>query len=143
MDLDDCPCSGKHLLKMVKPMLMATLARGEMHGYALQRELEGFGPALGGTPDLSGIYRTLKEMEERGFVSSSLDAGDSGPAKRLYRLTGDGFECLARWHETLRAYQRQLAAVNKCIEAAMSIAADKTLTGKGKRCDCGGNASRS
>lgn len=138
MDLDDCPCSGKNLLKMVKPMLMALLARGEMHGYALQRELENLGPSLGATPDLSGIYRTLKEMEERGFVSSSLDASESGPAKRLYRLTEPGYECLARWRNTLAAYQKQLTAVTGLIETSMCIGANTSLPEGRKPCNCGG-----
>lgn len=127
MNFDDCPCSGKHLLKMVKPMLMALLARGAAHGYALKRELETCGLLLGSTPDLSGIYRTLKEMEEKGFVASNLDASESGPAKRCYRLTDSGRECLARWRDTLQAYQRQLAGVVALMEEKSAVHAPRLI----------------
>lgn len=139
MNLDDCPCSGKNLLRMVKPLLMGLLARGEMHGYALKRELERCGLEMGARADLSGIYRTLKEMEERGFVASSLDASESGPAKRRYRLTEEGWECLSRWRDTLHAYQRQLAAVVSLIDE--SACADRhTILEKGSdSCNCGGS----
>jgi len=111
VNLDDCPCSGKTLMKLVRPMIMAILAQGQRHGYALQRELEERIVFLDGTPDLSGIYRALKEMEARGFVESTWETGESGPAKRCYGLTASGRDCLAKWRQTLSIYREQLDAV--------------------------------
>jgi Predicted transcriptional regulators len=92
-------------------MIMAILAQGQRHGYALQRELEERIVFLDGTPDLSGIYRALKEMEARGFVESTWETGESGPAKRCYGLTASGRDCLAKWRQTLSIYREQLDAV--------------------------------
>lgn len=104
MDLDQCACSGKSLGRLVQPAIMALLAEEPLHGYLLvQRlsEMEMFG---GQKPDPTGVYRTLRSMEEDGLVVSSWEFGDSGPAKRRFELTREGRACLARWAQALAEY---------------------------------------
>lgn len=55
---------------------------GEMYGYELRKNLLSKGETL----QLSYLYKTLKEMCKEGFLESRLKQ-DSGPRKRLYRLT--------------------------------------------------------
>ncbi|MDR1872473.1 MAG: PadR family transcriptional regulator [Deltaproteobacteria bacterium] len=108
MDFGDCPCTGKTLTKLVKPLVMAFLAKGRLHGYAIQRLLESQGGFAHGPPDLSGVYRSLKEMESQGYVESSWISSDGGPPKRCFSLTESGLACLARWKETLIDYRAQI-----------------------------------
>jgi DNA-binding PadR family transcriptional regulator len=68
MDFGDCPCAGKTLTKLVKPLALTFLAKGQIHGYGVQRLLERKGGFTHGPPDLSGIYRSLKETESQGYV---------------------------------------------------------------------------
>jgi DNA-binding PadR family transcriptional regulator len=77
----------------IKPRVFAillVLADGPRHGYAIMRSLRtdpveplGIGPAT--------LYRTLKEMEERGFITVSEGPADSsGPPRQYYALSAAG-----------------------------------------------------
>jgi len=43
------------------------------------------------------LYRTLRALEDEGTVISAWDTGGTGPARRVYRLTDQGWELLATW----------------------------------------------
>lgn len=86
---------------MVEPCLLVLLRDGARHGYDLIAALARFGldPQL---LDTGLVYRSLREMEEFGWVASSWDTTGSGPARRVYVLTPLGREALALWREELR-----------------------------------------
>lgn len=96
-----CPCSGNNPARLVRPAVMAVLAAEPEHGYAIARKLQGMAMFHKKPPDQTGIYRGLKSMEEDGFVKSEWQLADNGPAKRRYRLTESGRECLAEWKASL------------------------------------------
>jgi DNA-binding PadR family transcriptional regulator len=80
--------------------IMLVLAEGPRHGYAIMRSLRTdpvepvpIGPAT--------LYRTLKEMEEQGFINVSDGPADSsGPPRQYYALTAAGQR--AGTHEAAR-----------------------------------------
>ena len=83
----------------MEPTVLLALHYGPAHGYTLIDYLAEFGLA-----DLhpSAIYRTLRDMEERGWVSSVWDEHQTqGPPRRVYRLTELGDEILAMWNRDL------------------------------------------
>jgi len=104
-EFKNCPCSGNNLARLVHPAVMAVLAAEPQHGYAIARGLGAMSMFRKKPPDPTGIYRVLKSMEEDGFVKSEWELADKGPAKRCYRLTDSGRECLAKWKETLKEYE--------------------------------------
>jgi DNA-binding PadR family transcriptional regulator len=108
MDFAQCACSGRTLAKILRPAVLALLASEETHGYDIVRRLQGTELFADAPPDISGVYKMLKSMEEEGLVSTAWDLGDKGPAKRRYALTKDGKACLRRWAETLAAYRAQI-----------------------------------
>jgi DNA-binding PadR family transcriptional regulator len=108
MDLDQCSCSGKNLARLLRPALLALLAHGKTHGYDLIQQIHGLPIFSEFPPDISGIYKVLKSMEQEGLVSASWELGDSGPAKRRYALAPEGRVCLTRWCETLETYRAQI-----------------------------------
>ncbi|MDR1577215.1 MAG: PadR family transcriptional regulator [Deltaproteobacteria bacterium] len=116
MDFGDCPCTGKTLTKLVKPLVMTFLAKGRLHGYAIQRLLESQGRFIQGPPDLSGVYRSLKEMESQGYVESSWLANETGPPKKCFNLTESGRACLAMWKKTLTDYRAQIDELIEFME---------------------------
>jgi DNA-binding PadR family transcriptional regulator len=80
---------------------LAVLLRLDQHGYDLRRSIAEL---TGGRveADPGGLYRTLRSLEDGGFVTSVWVDGGSGPQRREYRLTGEG-QWLARdWAEQLR-----------------------------------------
>lgn len=116
-----CPCSGKNLDKMVKPAIMAVLAGGPLHGYAILSALgeNGFF-AESEKPDPSGVYRILKDMETQEQVTTEWDLASSGPARRVYTLTEAGVECLRTWDETLEKYQQRISHIRDLIGKALT-----------------------
>ncbi|MBS7609057.1 PadR family transcriptional regulator [Candidatus Bathyarchaeota archaeon] len=48
------------------------------------------------------IYTLLRRMEAIGFIVSSWEMQESGPARRIYRITEDGLEYLRDSLERLR-----------------------------------------
>jgi PadR family transcriptional regulator len=103
------------LAKLVHPAVMMILAHGRLHGYRIVQEAARTPILAGSRPDRTGVYRVLRGLEERGFVVSSWDLSQSGPARKSYCLTPEGRECLARWIETLEQYHR---AIGKLLAAA-------------------------
>ena len=108
MDFDQCACSGKSLVRLLRPAIMACLARGAAHGYQLAQNLRAMRMFAAQEPDHTGIYRALKEMEAEGLLESSWELADAGPAKRRYELTTHGKRCLKRWQLTVQDYMEAL-----------------------------------
>ena len=108
MDLDQCACSGRTLDRLLRPAVLALLARDKTHGYDIVQQLKALEMFAEVPPDTSGVYKALKSMEEEGLISSSWEFGDTGPAKKQYALTKDGKICLRRWAETLQVYRTQI-----------------------------------
>ena len=104
----DCPCAGRNLDKLVQPAILIVLAREDLHGYMLVQRLAEMPMFRGQKPDATGVYRFLRQMEERALVTSTWDTSEAGPAKRLYRLTEAGRACLLRWVNTLATYHDAL-----------------------------------
>lgn len=77
----------------LEPTLLLLLHHTTAHGYTLIDQL-----AEHGLQHLqsSVVYRTLRDMEDNGWVTSTWDT-DTGPARRVYRLTALGDEVLREY----------------------------------------------
>jgi PadR family transcriptional regulator len=111
MDINECPCSGKTLGKLLQPAIMTILSKEAMHGYRITRVLADMAMFCGQTPDATGVYRMLKTMESRGLVKSNWDLSDTGPARRRFELTKDGEICLNQWIKTLQNYKHAIESL--------------------------------
>jgi len=104
----ECPCAGHTLDKLLQPAILALLCVEPLHGYRLVERL-GDMPMLGGRrPDASGVYRCLRLMEGLDVVEATWDASRTGPARKSYRITPRGRQCLAQWVRTLDEYRRNI-----------------------------------
>jgi poly-beta-hydroxybutyrate-responsive repressor len=54
------------------------------------------------------LYRTLRQMEQDGMVSSTWDISVAGPARRVYAITQVGETYLKCWAESLGQYQKMM-----------------------------------
>ncbi len=115
----DCPCAGRNLDKLVQPAILTVLACEDVHGYVLVQRLAEMPMFRGQKPDATGVYRFLRQMEERALVTSTWDTSEAGPAKRLYRLTEAGRGCLVRWVDTLAAYHEAIGALLDVTRAVL------------------------
>ena len=108
--LDKCVCSGKSLDRMLRPAVLTILCDQPqgLHGYAVEKELQGFRFFQNQRPDYTGLYRLLKRMETERLLSSTEGDSQVGPSKRTYRPTRRGRRCLACWLDSLVKYQEML-----------------------------------
>lgn len=82
--------------------LLAFLKNWNAYGYQLSQRLAEAGlPAF----DSGTVYRTLRQLERTGMVSSFWDTSESGPARRMYSLTKAGDMFLSGWIDVLGKYQ--------------------------------------
>ncbi|RLC55973.1 MAG: poly-beta-hydroxybutyrate-responsive repressor [Chloroflexi bacterium] len=90
---------------LLSSSLLAFLRRSNAYGYSLVQELTKAGlPGF----DRTTVYRTLRQLEKTGLVSSFWDTSDSGPAKRRYSLTTAGETFLNLWYDIFGKYQKVL-----------------------------------
>ena len=83
-------------------LVLASLAEGEKHGYAMMVDIEKFAGARLGPGTL---YGAITRLEERGFIRPV----DSDDRRRPYRITGSG-----------RTYlEEQLASLDRVVRTAM------------------------
>jgi len=129
IELSMCPCAGATLGRLIQPAIMTLLAGGPLHGYRIVQRLVRTPMLDGGRPDPTGVYRMLRSMEKRGLVVSSWGLSDSGPAKRLYRLTPAGRRCLDLWVETLASYRH---SIGRLLSVARKAAAMRDARAAGK-----------
>jgi poly-beta-hydroxybutyrate-responsive repressor len=103
----------------LEPCLLLILERGRSHGYDLTAALEPFGleyvhPSL--------VYRSLRDMENEGFVESEWDTeGSAGPARRVYAVTEAGHRRLDEWVSDLRETDRVLHTFLEAVDRTRNV----------------------
>lgn len=102
-----CPCQGGTLVRFLQPIILAALTEEPCHGYVLLQKIAQTRLWQEEQPDPAGVYRTLRDMERRGLISSRLDPS-SGTDRKVFALTEEGEACRQSWLETLRQYREGL-----------------------------------
>jgi len=90
----------------LEPALLLLLHHGPAHGYELIERLAEFGQQ-----DMhpSVVYRTLRDMDASGWVTSVWEAKETqGPPRRIYRLTALGSEMLDAYVQDLEKAHRRI-----------------------------------
>jgi DNA-binding PadR family transcriptional regulator len=90
----------------MEPAILLLLHRHPAHGYTLAGQLAELGLRA---PHPRVVYRTLRTMEENGWVTSTWDAERTqGPPRRVYRLTALGDRTLRSFMQGLRQTRAQI-----------------------------------
>jgi PadR family transcriptional regulator len=87
------------------PILLLMLRQWSSYGYELMEKMSTFGLAA---MNPGTFYRTLRQMEKDGMVSSNWDTSEGGPARRVYSITDVGEAYLNYWAQSLDQYQRMM-----------------------------------
>jgi PadR family transcriptional regulator PadR len=112
------PCP-RRIRRFVEPALLLLLHINATHGYDLMEGLQVLGfedyPV-----DSSAVYRTLRQLEAAGMVTSEWDtASTAGPPRRVYYLMEAGHHYLVTWVADLRATDRILHKFLEAYDAHM------------------------
>jgi PadR family transcriptional regulator, regulatory protein PadR len=96
---------------VVELLVLRLLAsRGELHGYAIVKELLAIGPLVAGE---STVYPVLKRLEADSMLVSRWVTSESGPPRKYYSLSADGARFLA---DAQRAWDSLVQSVSTLKE---------------------------
>lgn len=102
----ECQCKVERVPNFALPRLLLELAKKTSHGYELIERLSQEGNVA---PDPGNFYRMLRSLEEDGLVCSTWETQGSGPARRVYELSGLGREFLHAWAATIHQTHQSLS----------------------------------
>jgi PadR family transcriptional regulator PadR len=104
-----CTCAMGNLYRFVEPVVLLLLKKkGRSYGYDLSGELEAHA-LTDAQIERGALYRTLRQLEANGNVVSTWDVEESGPARRVYRLTAKGERHLDEWATVLQHVSQSMA----------------------------------
>lgn len=112
------PLGGRR--RWMEPFMLVLLAEGPAHGYALVGQLEEMG-VYSGELDFGQVYRTLRDLEGAGLVTSTWSNEPAGPQRRDYRLTDAGYAALDEWAAVMRERARLMAEFDARYLAAVAL----------------------
>src|SRR5205823_14994012 len=87
------------------PILLLMLRQWSSYGYELMEKMSTFGLVA---MNAGTFYRTLRQMEKDGMVSSRWDTSEGEPARRVYSITEAGENYLKFWASSLEHYQKMM-----------------------------------
>jgi len=96
----------------MEPFVLLSLAEGPAHGYELAQTIArlGFRRAA---EDPSVLYKLLRGLQDRGYLTSEWGAAGAGPPPRTYRLTRSGRAYL---DERASDLERQAGRINVFLD---------------------------
>ena len=115
-----CPCNGDNLERFIQPIILIILSRGSCSGYSVVKQLASYPLLKNSPPDTTGVYRQLKQMEEKGNISTVNYPDENGKLKKHYRITPSGMQCLSNWSQTLIDYRTNITLLIDDIEEVIS-----------------------
>ena len=104
-----CTCAMGHLYRFVEPVVLLLLKKkGHSYGYDLANDLAEYA-LTDAEIERGALYRTLRQLEANGNVVSEWDVEESGPARRIYKLTAKGERHLEEWATVLQHVSKSMA----------------------------------
>jgi poly-beta-hydroxybutyrate-responsive repressor len=98
-----------NLYRFVEPVVLLLLKKkGRSHGYDLSGYLQEYA-LTDAEIERGALYRTLRQLEANGNVVSAWNTEESGPARRVYKLTAKGQRHLDEWATVLEHVSKSMA----------------------------------
>ncbi len=109
-----------NLYRFVEPVVLLLLKdRGSSYGYELFTSVQK-NALTDAKLERGTLYRTLRQLEKNGNVTSEWATEEAGPARRVYRLTPQGERHLEEWAEVLDHVSKSMA---RFVAAAQTLKA--------------------
>ena len=98
-----------NLYRFVEPVVLLLLKKkGHSYGYDLSGDLQEYA-LTDAEIERAALYRTLRQLEMNGNVTSEWETDKSGPARRVYKLTTRGEHHLEEWATVLEHVSRSMS----------------------------------
>jgi PadR family transcriptional regulator PadR len=93
-------------------VILGVLADGPLHGYAIVRRLKDSSDGLLRLGE-GQLYPALHRLEKAALVTAVWDAQEGKPSRRVYSLTDQGRQALARCRSDWQRFAKGVNAVLK------------------------------
>lgn len=93
--------------RSIQAELLLLIGQRPSHGYELIQRLNAT-DFKSGEADAATVYRNLRRMDKDGLIISHWEVGESGPGRRLYKLTQLGEESLKVWARYIAQQKEKL-----------------------------------
>jgi PadR family transcriptional regulator, regulatory protein PadR len=114
-----------NLSRFVEPVILLLLKKkGKSYGYELASELRQYA-LTDAEVELAALYKTLRQLEKNGCVTSSWDVEGGGPARHVYALTARGKEHLDEWVIVLDSISKAMTRFIRNAQSSDSGAPQK------------------
>lgn len=108
-----------NIYRFIEPALLMMLhEKGRSYGYELAEGIEAYA-LTDSQVDRSALYRTLRTLEDNGFVRSKWETESTGPARRVYSLTKPGREHLREWSQLMDRLGGALQEFSRRVRATL------------------------
>jgi DNA-binding PadR family transcriptional regulator len=108
-----------NIYRFIEPALLMMLhENGPSYGYQLAEGISAYSLS-DSQVDRSALYRTLRTLEENGFVRSRWETESTGPARRVYSLAKPGREHLREWGQLMERLGGALLAFSQQVRATL------------------------
>ena len=115
-----------NVYRFVEPVVLYMLREyGKTHGYQLAASLQEHA-LTDAEIEGAAMYRTLRRLEQHGYVKSTWDLQSRGPARRVYSLTRDGSKHLEEWAQVLDNLSKSMNNFVTKIHRDTSATEDKS-----------------
>ncbi|MCD6245814.1 PadR family transcriptional regulator [candidate division WOR-3 bacterium] len=99
--------------------VLALLKKKSTYGYEIVEELSNLGISTQYLP-YGLIYRLLRDMEANGLVTSQWHNEETGPSKRIYKITSEGKKYIAAWLESAKENLNLMEKIIHYIEKSLN-----------------------
>jgi DNA-binding PadR family transcriptional regulator len=114
-----------NIYRFIEPVLLLMLKeKGPSCGYDLSEGLSQYA-LTDAQIERAALYRTLRTLEQNGYLSSAWNTDHAGPARRVYELTTSGEEHLLEWAQVMERLGEAMSAFSKKAHAHTSRAKAK------------------
>lgn len=103
--------------RSIQAELLLLLGQRTSHGYELIQRLNEV-DFKSGEADAATVYRNLRRMDKDKLIESHWEVGESGPGRRLYKLTPQGEASLKVWAKYIA---QQKARLENFLEAYLQF----------------------
>jgi PadR family transcriptional regulator PadR len=94
-------------------LILRTLEKGPLHGYAIGQQINQTSRALLQVPQGS-LYPALHRLENKGWLAAAWVETEGGRRAKVYRLTRRGYRQLAR---EIAEWQRMAKAIGWVLQS--------------------------
>ena len=106
--------SGELVPGTLDMLVLKTLMRGKMHGYAIAEWIQGTSEGVLRVEE-GALYPALHRLELRGLLASEWGVSENNRRAKYYRLTASGRTQLAA---TTAHWDRMTGAINRILQTA-------------------------